>query len=366
MSDEAAASGCCAASFLSSPRTAIPYTCPMRKTPAANPGTIHRLDFDSTLLRGNTPGDPTRRTIAVYTPYGYDAAQRYPLLLDLVGYTGSGLSHTNWKPFGYSLPERLDRLIGEGIMPPVVAVLPDCFTAYGGNQYINSTATGPYMDYLCEEIVPFVEERFSAGGSREQRGVFGKSSGGYGALLHGMVKSDVWGAIACHSGDAYFEYCYFVEIPQTLAMLAKHEESVTKFLNHVWSNEKIKHDEGMALMFLGMAAHYDPDPAAEHGFQLPFDVHTGAVRWDRWERWLRWDPVRLVHESLAALRSLQGIYIDCGSKDQFHLLWGARQLHAALAGAGIAHEYHEFDDDHSDVDYRMDISLPWMAAVLGG
>src|SRR5438477_13181436 len=49
-------------------------------------------------------------------------------LVSLVGFTGSGLSQTNWVGFRETLPERLDRLIGEQRMPPVVVALPDCFT----------------------------------------------------------------------------------------------------------------------------------------------------------------------------------------------------------------------------------------------
>jgi len=336
----------------------------MRKPTPAALGTLHRIDHNSPILAGNTPGDPSVRQVLVYTPPDYDESHTYPLLMDLVGYTGSGFGHASWKPFGFNLVERLDWLISTQGMAPVVAVLPDCFTAYGGNQYINSSATGRYMDYLIDEILPLVEGRFSAGGDRNRRGVFGKSSGGYGSFIHGMTRAGTWGAFASHSGDAFFEYAYMSDFPRALRELAKHEESVTIFLEHVWSKEKLSHDEVMVLMTLGMAAHYDPDPAAPHGFQVPFDLHTGAIRWDRWERWLRHDPVRVAGESLDALRSLRGIYFDCGSKDQFHLVYGNRMIHQTLADAGISHEYHEFDDDHSDVDYRMNISLPWMAGVL--
>ena len=39
------------------------------------------------------------------------------MLFDLVGFTGSGLAHTNWKPFGDNIPERVARLIGTGFGP---------------------------------------------------------------------------------------------------------------------------------------------------------------------------------------------------------------------------------------------------------
>jgi hypothetical protein len=51
-------------------------------------------------------------------PDGHDG-QGLPLLVDLVGFTGSGLFLTNWVGFRENLPERLDRLIGEQRMPPV-------------------------------------------------------------------------------------------------------------------------------------------------------------------------------------------------------------------------------------------------------
>ena len=54
----------------------------------------------------------------------------------------------------------MDRLIAAGTISPMIAVMPDCFTYYGGSQYINSTATGNYEDYLTEEIVPFVDGNF--------------------------------------------------------------------------------------------------------------------------------------------------------------------------------------------------------------
>jgi S-formylglutathione hydrolase FrmB len=336
----------------------------MRIQPIANPGQIHRLRIESSALQGNAPGDPATRFVRVYTPPDYDEAEQYPLFMDLVGYTGSGLSPLNWKPFGMNLPQRLDHLIAGGKMGPVVVALPDCFTAYGGNQYINSSATGRYMDHLIDEVIPVVEHQFSVHSGQDSRAVFGKSSGGYGALMHGLLRPDVWGAIACHSGDAYFEFAYLTDLPDLLTELAKHGESLERFLEAIWAKEKLERSEGMALMMIGMAAHYDPDPQAPLGFRLPVDPHTGQILAERWERWLAHDPVRLVDGHADDLRKLKGIYIDCGTKDQFRLLWGARIIHQKLDDLGIAHEYQEFNDNHSDIDYRMNESLPFLYRAL--
>jgi hypothetical protein len=105
----------------------------MHKNPTTPAGTVHRLTLDSAVLADNLLGDPTQRLIDVYTPAGHDGRD-LPLLVDLVGFTAGGPAHTNWKSFGENLPERLDRLIADGAMPPVVVAWPDCFTRLGGNQ----------------------------------------------------------------------------------------------------------------------------------------------------------------------------------------------------------------------------------------
>src|SRR4051812_39010251 len=80
-------------------------------------GSVSRISVESQALRSNMLGDPSVRVVDVYLPAGHDG-QGLPLLVDLVGFTSSGLSHTNWVGFRENLPERLDRLIGEQRMPP--------------------------------------------------------------------------------------------------------------------------------------------------------------------------------------------------------------------------------------------------------
>ena len=127
-------------------------------------GSVTRVTIESEFLKTNMLGDPTVRVVDVYIPAGHDG-RGLPLLVDLVGFTGSGLSHTNWAGFRENLPERLDRLIGEQRMPPVVVAFPDCFTRLGGNQYINSASMGAWEDFLLHEMLPLIEQRFNCGGS---------------------------------------------------------------------------------------------------------------------------------------------------------------------------------------------------------
>lgn len=362
------------------------------KRPRWNEGSVILLEHVSKRLKGNPLGDPHVRKVAVWLPPQYDDARarnrRFPVLYDLVGFTGSGHSHVNWKPFSENVPERAARLIHERKMAPCIIVFPDCFTALGGNQYINSSAIGPYADYLTKEIVPFIDRELRTLASRDHRGCFGKSSGGYGAIIHGMKYPETWGAIADHSGDSYFDFIYAADWPNTLNELAKYrtrspkgrrynvvtmergadrgldDGRVRRFLDAMATKVKSSKAEGLALMNVCMAATYDPDPKAPNGFRLPFNLETGERIEARWHKWQAHDPIHLVDRYRKNLRSLRGIYIDCGSRDQFHIHYGTRILSKRLHAAKIGHVYEEFPDDHSDIDYRMDVSLPYLSRAL--
>lgn len=327
-------------------------------------GTIHRIVVESETLKGNILGDPTARAIDIYVPAGHDG-RGLPLLVDLVGITSSGLSHTNWTAFQENMPERLDRLIGENLLPPVVVAFPDCFTRVGGNQYVNSAATGRWEDVLIDEMLPAIEQRFGCGGAG-RRGVFGKSSGGYGAITHALRHADVWAAAACHSGDMGFELCYLPDMPATLRSLAGSNNSIEKWWRGLEEAKKRPDGNFTTLNVLAMAASYDPDPSEFLGMRLPVTFDTCEVIEERWANWMRHDPVVAVETLGGNLRKLKALYIDCGERDQFNLLYGARRFVRRLDQLGITHRYEEFADNHSGVDYRMDVSLPFLVQALSG
>ncbi|UXH76488.1 alpha/beta hydrolase [Roseateles amylovorans] len=333
----------------------------MHKDPTTPAGTVHRLTLDSKVLAGNLVHAPTRRLVDVYIPHGHDGRD-LPLLVDIVGFTAGGPAHTNWKSFGENVPERLDRLIASGSMPPVVVAFPDCFTKLGGNQYVNSVAMGRWDDFLRAEVVPFVEDRFSCGGSG-RRGLFGKSSGGYGAMVHALLHPDFWSAAAVHSGDMGFELLYRHEFVPVLRALAK-QPDIGRWVDAFWAARKPKDSDIHIIMMLAQAASFDPDPSAAYGVRLPVTLDTCELIPERWANWMAWDPLTLVEAHGPGLKALKALYIDCGDVDQYNLVYGARRMHQRLNDLGVRHTYEEFDDDHTAVDYRMDISLPMLAKAL--
>jgi enterochelin esterase-like enzyme len=173
-----------------------------RKRPQNAGGSVVVLEHTSKILADNPLGDPSARRLAVWLPDEYDSGathgrgRRFPVLYDLVGFTGTGIAHLNWKPFSENVAERAARLIRDRKMGPAIIAFPDCFTSLGGNQYVNSPAIGMYADFLLQEVIPLVDREFRTLASREHRGCFGKSSGGYGAMIHGMKYTAHWGAIA--------------------------------------------------------------------------------------------------------------------------------------------------------------------------
>jgi len=328
-------------------------------------GRVERIAFTSEVLKSNPCGDPAVRTVPVYLPPGYDAAPstRYPVVFCLTGYTGRGVMLLNEDGWAPNIAERMDRLIASGRARPMILVMPDCFTRFGGSQYIDSSATGRYEEHLVRELVPWADASYRT--RPDRRGVMGKSSGGFGAIIHGMRNADVFHAVACHSGDMLFEYCYLPDFPKFLNGVQK-AGGVGPFFRAFQESVRKKHEDLTVLNILAMAAAYSPDAGSELGIALPFDLRTGRLREEVWARWLEWDPARLVGRYESALRSLRLLFIDCGTRDEWNLHFGARVLAEELAARGIAHRHEEFDDGHMQITYRYDVSLAALSEALSG
>ena len=227
-------------------------------------------------------GDPARRRVDVYVPAGHDG-RGLPLLVDLVGYTAGGPAHTNWKNYGENVPERLDRLIGTGAMPPVVVAFPDCFTRLGGNQYIDSSAMGRGRASSLTRCCPSsrnasaVAATAGAASSARARAATARSSM---RLRHGGT---VWSAAASHSGDVGFEFLYHLgEFAGALRHLAEHDMSIENFVRKFEAGPKAKDTDWHTMMVLAQAATFDPDPSQFYGIRLPVDMqhlrnHRGAL-----------------------------------------------------------------------------------------
>jgi len=351
----------------------VPAKRPSRRAVSSAPppeGTVEYVRFESRVLRGNPLRDPHVRTVPVYLPPGYDepgeARRRYPVVFILAGFTGRGTMLLNDSGWSEPIHRRLDRLIAAGVVEPMIAVLPDGFTRYGGSQYLDSSAHGAYETHLIDELVPWVDATYRTKAKAAHRAIAGKSSGGYGAIVHGLRHPDVFSAVADHSGDSAFEYCYLPDFPAVWSAIHRYG-SLEKWWAAFQKAPKKSHEWLKVLNIVAMAAAYSPNPKKPLRVDLPFDTETGALIDDTWMRWLAWDPVRLVEFdplSRAAAKKLSLVFVDCGLKDEWNLQIGARMLVARLRAVGARVKHEEFDDGHMDISYRYDRSLAELSKVL--
>lgn len=329
-------------------------------------GRVEILNHESRLLAGNPLGDSPVRETPVWLPPGYDddPARRFPVLYFLQGFSGTGRMFLNVPAFDVPLPERLERLVAQGV-PPFVAVMPDCSTRWGGSQYVDSPGTGPYMSYLVRELVPEIDRRYRTLAARESRGVVGKSSGGFGALLLAMEHPEVFSVCGSHSGDCYFDYLF----PQDFAKFVRairRKGGVEKFLAEFHSLAMKEKDDFDCVLVVAMAQCWSPNlakPAPAH-FDLPFDLETGELDHAVFARWKAWDPVERAAASAPALRSLRALYLDAGDRDEYLLDLGARILSRRLAKLGIPHHHEEFKGGHFNTQARYEKSVPILARAL--
>ncbi len=331
-------------------------------------GRVETPYLDSRVLQGNLPGDETERMLPIYLPPGYDdhPTKRYPVIWVLAGHGGSGPLMLNTAAWGESFPERLDRLMHSGAMGPVIAVLPDCWTIFGGAQYLNSSALGQYEDYLNDELIPYVDRHYRTLADREHRAITGKSSGGYGAMVQTMRHPELWSAVASHSGDIYFEFGYLPDMAKLHANLMRFG-GLDGFIEQIPAIKPKSHDPFFSVLgMLCYGAAFAPNPKAHRGFDMPIDMETGALREDVWARWLAWDPVRMIDrpEYIAAWQQMKYIYLDCGLWDELNFQIGTRILSNKLKALGIEHDCEFFNDGHMNVPYRYDVSLPRLEKAI--
>lgn len=302
-------------------------------------GILERFSFSSSTL-ANQLGDPTEREIVVHIPPNDGGLM--PCIIYLAPFTGTGFARANWRAFSETLPQRHERLVKEGKMDPAILVMPDTFTSLGGNQFIDSEIVGKWGTWLENDLREQLSNRYEISGF----GLVGKSSGGYGAIVRGMM-DDCWDAIACHSGDCGFEILFGIEMATTLTEVMVYGGE-SEFLKHVKSAQSMKPEDFHTLMILAMAATYS-DGTLPVNSNCIFDD-------DKWAQWLSWDPLTLIEK----YQNLPPCWIDVGNKDQYNIQYGLRQLHNRMNELGIEHQWEEFQGTHSGIDHRLDLSLPWI------
>ena len=316
---------------------------------------LHELTIESDALRGNPLGDPHVRPLWVWTPR--ERRGDLPGVYFLQGYTGQ---LEMWKArvaYRPTFPELLERE-----QPQCVVVLVDAWTSVGGSQFVDSNGSGRYHTYLCDEVVPFVDERFETNGVR---GVAGKSSGGYGAALTAMLRPDLFSGFASHAGGGLFEVTIrpFFRVA-VRALRDRYAGSVERFLEALRGPAPLAHpDDIHILLQLGFSAAYSAD--ADGTIRLPYDTTTAAVIPELWARWLEWDYPTLVTRHADALRGMRAIYFDCGARDEWYVDLTMEWMRQRLTALRVPDLHTElFDATHAGIEHRYPLGLRYLAERL--
>jgi enterochelin esterase-like enzyme len=330
-------------------------------------GRIETLRFESRCLRDNPLGDPHERDIHVYVPPGYDDDdRRYPAVMVLPGFGSTHRSVLGFRPFEPNPVEHFDQLVTDGASPPALLVLPDAMNRWGGSQYLDSPATGPYQTYLADEVLPEVDRHFRTIAGREGRAVVGKSSGGFGALRLAMDRPDCVAAVASHAGDALFEVS-MRPVLTTAAIAFERAGGVGVFAERVVRGGPRSATEFDGVLVLACAAAYSPEPGTPApSCALPFDAVTAEPLPEVWERWLSHDPVTRLEGARDALRTMRLVYLDAGDHDEHGLHFAARVLRDGLRRLGARVHHEEFEGGHRGTGWRYGESLPRLIRALNG
>jgi S-formylglutathione hydrolase FrmB len=328
-------------------------------------GTLDRLTVRSELLEGNPLGDPAVRPLFVYRPpAAVQGAERLPSIYMLQGF-GGRLDEWLAPPVsGPTTIELLDVMFASGESPPALVVFVDAYTSRGGSQFLNSVGTGRYLDYVCDEVVPFVDSRYPTASAHDPRGVSGKSSGGYGAMVLSMLRPDVFGALASHAGDTLFECCYQPLFPVAARLLNSQFGGSWQAFEDRASDADFDWRECAAVFAVyGTACAYTPDPNRPGKPLIPFDA-VGRPAAEIWSQWLALDPVRMAARHRDALADMKLIHVEAGVRDEFFLDLGAQAFSDELARLGIEHSLELFDGNHDGVDGRMPAAVRELARAL--
>jgi hypothetical protein len=185
-------------------------------------------------------------------------------------------------------------------------------------------------------------------------------------MITPMLRPDLFGALATHAGDTLYQYSYLPAFADAVRHLRRYDGDIWRWWEDFSSRVAFtKEEDGALLEVLGVAACFS---AQQDGtVDLPFDPVTGVLRTAVWQRWLDWDPVRMVPAHAEALRGLRAIWIDAGTRDEYHLDLGAEAFRAALRDVGVADKlvhFELFDAGHGGIDYRYPQSLAWLCARM--
>jgi S-formylglutathione hydrolase FrmB len=293
-------------------------------------------------LEGNAFGDPVEQRIAVYLPPGYDAAsQRYPVVYLLHGIADS---YEVWTRF-CELPAKLDRMIADGAIPPLIVAMPNAKNRFLGGYYVNSPVSGNWEDYIAEDVVAFVDKSFRTLPTRDSRAVSGHSMGGLGAINLGMKRPEIFSVVYAIS-----PCCLDMVEDIGFGNNTAYREFLT-FKSYTDADLALKQGQFYSVALLGMLSAFAPNPDAPLKIDLPVkrDGNQLVPMNPGYDRFRNAFLVRTAPKYAANLRRLRLLQMDYGYNDQFaHIPAATASFSRVLTEHRIPHVVEAYDGDHRE------------------
>lgn len=318
---------------------------------------IETLYLSSQCLKDNPLKDSNKRHIPVLVPK--NLKKNCSVVFILAGFTGVGSKYFNVRFKEPSLPQVIDQANSQNKSPSCLYVFIDAMTYWGGSQFINSKGTGNYEDFIVKEIYKSVCSQYPVSTNPKQWCLFGGSSGGYGALHLCSKYPDKFATAVSIAPDSYFEMSLLPELLTALPVIerfggvrgVKKELEAGKFLN--------RRDAHSVLNAIGMGTCYAPDPSKKGEVLWPIN-HEGEKN-THWNKWKKHDPVEFLQKRTAQIKKLHKVYIDVGTRDQYFLQYGSRQILNVLKTIKTRVSYTEFNGNHFDISERRPQALKWLS-----
>src|SRR5262245_53850563 len=249
--------------------------------------------IETTVPTTNVPGPVP---ITYYLPKHYDAkrAEPYPLLIQL---HGGGLSNKRmednpgqWVGTGVLL----DQAIENGLVAPMVSVMPSAGRAF----YMNfRDGSQKWEDFVMKDLLPYMRKNFNVVQGREGTFITGISMGGMGSLRIAVKYPDVFQAVASQE-------------PASEPALA---------YDDITLRDKIGRPDGTGLQDRILLKQVYGDPLDK-------------------DYWAANHPTAIIKKDPSRLLGL-GIYLEVGDQDLLYIDQGTEFVHRVLFDAGISHEY---------------------------
>ena len=303
--------------------------------------------FLGASVQNNNGGEEAMRNISVYLPPDYHTSQKkYPTIYFLHGFATDDLEMFQW----LGLKKLLDKAIETEQIRPVILVVPNSKTKFGGSFYTNSPLIGNWSDYIAKDVVNYVDQNYHTIPNRDNRGLSGHSMGGNGALKIAMLHPEVFSmvyamspAVLDWSNDFTLENPGFKRLSEY-----KTENDVIEGIAN--SQEKDGFTDFYAAVLASMARAYATNKDITNFKKISplyYENDQPKVNDSIKKIWENNFPLNMIDSHLSALKSLKGIKIDWGRNEDFpHIPITALAFSKKLEENEIVHFSEEYLGDH--------------------